>query len=92
LRECLTPEQELIAGHADGGLKPSARGKGYGTKMLALTLEKAKELGLHECLLTCRKNNLPSKRVIERNGGEFLGETTRADGEILLRYRVVLIR
>jgi len=80
-----------VAGQIDYGLRPSARGRGYGTVLLALTLGKARELGLREVLVTCRKSNIASMRVIERNGGVPLGELTRpSDGEPLLRYRIEL--
>jgi predicted acetyltransferase len=89
LRHRLTPQQRATVGHVDYGLRPSARRKGYGTRLLALTLARARLMGLDEVLVTCRKANTGSVRVIERNGGVLLGEYPRAsDGEPMLRYSV----
>jgi predicted acetyltransferase len=91
LRHWLTPDMEETTGHIDYGLRPSARGKGHGTTLLRLTLEKAREMGLREALVMCRKANVASARVIERNSGVLLGECTRAtDGETILRYGISL--
>lgn len=65
-------------GHIGYDLRPSARGKGYGKLILKLGLEKAKELGIENALVTCDLNNLPSKKVIEANGGVL--EDVRAMG------------
>lgn len=45
------------------------RGKGYGNAILRLGLEKCKELGVEEILVTVHPDNLPSRRVAEHNGG-----------------------
>ena len=37
--------------------------------MLALCLRRAAGLGIREALITCDEANLPSRRVIEKNGG-----------------------
>lgn len=50
-------------------IRPTQRGKGYGKRMLKLALIKAKELGIEKVLITCNVNNIPSKKVIEANGG-----------------------
>ncbi len=46
---------------------------GYGTLQLKLLLQKAKELGIENALLTCNVNNIASYRVMEKNGGERIG-------------------
>jgi predicted acetyltransferase len=69
LRHYLTPALEDIGGHIGYTIRPSARGQGYGTLQLALTLERARALGLARVLLTCDTANIPSARVIEHNGG-----------------------
>jgi predicted acetyltransferase len=56
-------------GHVGFTIRPSQRGKGYGTTMLRELVTKARDLGLEEILLTCLEDNLPSRRTIERNGG-----------------------
>lgn len=69
LRHELTEHLRNIGGHIGYNIRPSERGKGYGTAILALTLEKAKELGLKRVLVTCDDNNIASAKVIEKNGG-----------------------
>lgn len=56
-------------GHISYEIRPSERRKGYGKKILALTLLKAKEHGLEKVLLTCDESNIASKKIIEHNGG-----------------------
>ena len=55
-------------------IRPSARGKGLGTRQLALALPRAREIGLTRALLTCDWDNVRSARVIEANGGVFQDE------------------
>lgn len=52
-------------------IRPSARGKGYGKKILELGLVEAKKLGIKEAILNCNDTNLASKAVIEANHGIF---------------------
>lgn len=77
LRHKLTDSLRRIGGHVGYCVRPSERGNGYGNAVLALTLLAAKTLGLKELLITCRADNTASRRVAERNGGEFDGT---ADG------------
>lgn len=58
-------------GHIGYNVRPSERRKGYGTKALELGLIEAKKLGIQKVLVTCDNNNLPSKKIIEANGGVF---------------------
>jgi len=69
LRHELTERLRRIGGHIGYNIRPSERGKGYGTAILALTLEKAKQLGLKRVLVTCDDNNVSSAKIIEKNGG-----------------------
>lgn len=55
-----------IGGHIGYAMRPSERGKGYGPIQLLLFLEKANEMGIDKALLTCRENNIPSSKVIEK--------------------------
>lgn len=58
-------------GHLGYDIRPSKRGQGYGKLILKLGLEKAKEMGLPNILITCDIDNIPSKKVIEANGGQL---------------------
>ena len=61
----------LEAGHIGYDIAPSFRRKGHGKTMLQLVLEKAKELGVKEALVTADEDNVASRKVIESNGGKF---------------------
>ena len=58
-----------IGGNISYVIIPSNRKKGYGTKCLNLALQKCKELGLKDVLISCSINNIASKKVIENNYG-----------------------
>lgn len=68
-RPYLTPPFERHNGHIGYNVRPSERGKGYATRMLALTLEKARALGLERVMLPVEGENPASVRVIAKNGG-----------------------
>jgi predicted acetyltransferase len=91
LRHLLTPTLEDIGGHIGYSIRPSERGKGYGVRILALTLECARELGLSHVLLTCDSDNLRSARVIMRNGGVLTSEGySPLRGARISRYWIAL--
>jgi predicted acetyltransferase len=69
LRHALTDKLRREGGHVGYGVRPSRRGQGLATAMLALTLEKARELGIDRVLITCGKENVSSAEVIRKNGG-----------------------
>ncbi|MHB9031736.1 MAG: GNAT family N-acetyltransferase [Anaerolineae bacterium] len=74
LRMLLTPLLALEAGHIGYEIRPSRRGQGLGTIQLALMLPICREFNLDHVLITCRRDNLASARVIEKNGGVLENE------------------
>ena len=74
LRHSLTKTLEMVGGHIGYDVPPSQRRQGYGTKLLALTLPKARSLGLNRVLITCDSDNIGSSKVIIHNGGMFENE------------------
>ena len=72
-------------GHIGDGVRPSERKKGIATKMIALALEKCKELGIEKALMVCNKDNIGSAKSIINNGGVLENEI-EADGVIRQRY------
>jgi predicted acetyltransferase len=74
LRHELNPALEQIGGHIGYAVRPSKRRQGYGTRMLALTLEQARRIGLERVLITCDTDNVGSARIIEKNGGQLLDQ------------------
>ena len=71
LRHELNENLLKMGGHIGYEIRPSKRNRGYGTEILRLGLEKAKELGLQRVLVTCDEDNIGSKKIIEHNGGQF---------------------
>jgi predicted acetyltransferase len=91
LRHGLTPALEDVGGHIGYVIRPCERAKSHGTRLLALTLEKARGLGMARVLLTTDAGNAPSRKVIERNGGILAGEAmSRATGTMKARYWIAL--
>jgi predicted acetyltransferase len=60
-------------GHIGYSICPTQRRKGYGTCLLALTLDEARRLGLERVLVMSGTDNLASIRIIENNGGVYHG-------------------
>jgi predicted acetyltransferase len=58
-------------GHIGYSIRPERRQRGYGQRILGLTLKKAREVGLAKVLITCDEDNIASKKIIEANGGVF---------------------
>ncbi len=73
-------------GHIGDGIRPSERGKGYGTKMVALALEECDRLGIRDVLMCCNRDNVASARTIVKNGGILENEVTTEDGTVIQRY------
>ncbi len=72
-------------GHIGDGIRPSERGKGLGTRMIALALEECDRLGLRDVLMCCDTANIASARTIVKNGGVLENEI-EAGGVIVQRY------
>jgi Predicted acetyltransferase len=75
-------------GHIGYDVRPSERGKGYSTRLLRLTLQKARALGLDEVLITADEANPASWKAIERNGGRREPGLFDGTGGPFRRYRV----
>ena len=61
------------AGHIGYDISPAYRNKGYGTNILKLALERAAKIGIKRAIVNCNIDNIPSKKIIEKNNGELLG-------------------
>jgi predicted acetyltransferase len=91
LRHSLNKALEQEGGHIGYDIRPSERGKGYGTELLRLTLERARALSLSRVLVTCDEDNRASARIIEKNGGIL--EDKRPSpytGKMVSRYWIAL--
>ena len=59
-------------GHIGYSVKPSARNSGIGSRMLKDCLKLCKDIyQLDKVLITCRQDNIASKKIIIKNGGIF---------------------
>jgi predicted acetyltransferase len=91
LRHYLTTELAHEGGHIGYGIRPSERHKGYGTLILKLTLERARDLGLRRVFITCDADNVASARVIEKNGGGLHGQVvSNKSGKTISQYWIDL--
>jgi predicted acetyltransferase len=61
-----------VASHIGYYINPYKRNKGYGKLILQMALRKAKVLGIKKVIITCNEKNIPSKKIIESNGGLFI--------------------
>lgn len=71
LRHTLNEKLREYGGHIGYIIRPSERGKRYGTVLLSLLLNEAKKKEIHEVLITCDEDNIRSRKVIESNKGEL---------------------
>ena len=85
IRHRLNENLLLQGGHIGYSIRPSARNKGYGTKILELTLAEAKSMGIDKVLITCDDDNIGSAKIIEKNGGT-LENTIENEGKLKRRY------
>jgi len=90
IRHQLTVALLQSGGHIGYGIRPSERRKGYATQILALSLLKAKELGIDKALVVCDATNLASERTILKNGGMADESFVEEDGNIVKRYWIAL--
>ena len=74
-----------FGGHIGYSVRKSERRKGYAKAMLSYTVDFLFSLGLNKVLITCDKNNIPSKRTIESCGGILENEIIE-ESRITLRY------
>lgn len=81
IRHELTPRLRRDGGHIGYHVVPGERRRGHATAMLAAACAWCRGIGLTRVLVTCKADNVASRRVIEANAGVLEGE---ADG--VLRY------
>ncbi len=82
VRQQLNQHLYEIGGHIGYDIRPSKRGRGYGNKILELTLQKAREMGIERIRITCDVDNIPSRKVIEKNGGVLDSEIPNPETDV----------
>ncbi len=91
LRHFLNERLRHEGGHIGYGVRPSRRGQGVATRLLALTLDEAAQKGLPCVLLVCDKHNPASARIIQKNGGMLENEVVSLrGGHFVQRYWIEL--
>jgi predicted acetyltransferase len=91
LRHRLNAFLEDFGGHIGYEIRPSVRRQGYGTHIFRLTLDKARDLGLRQVLVTADSSNIGSWRIIEKNGGVLDSEAVSPHtGQLLRKYWIAL--
>jgi len=63
------------------------RGKKYGIEILKLGIEEARKVGFKEVVVCVLENNIPSKKIIEKNGGVFIEKADSPNG-VMLKYKI----
>lgn len=91
LRHRLTPSLKEVGGHIGYMVRPTDRGQGYGTKLLAMTLAQTQQIDIQRILVTCNTANQASAQVIQKNGGILTSESriARTDQQVS-RYWIEL--
>ena len=74
IREKVTENSRIIGGNIGYAISSKERGKGFGSLLFRLLLEKAKELKVEYILSTVEKTNPVSKRIHEKCGGLLIKE------------------
>ncbi len=69
-------------GHIGDGIRPSERGKGFGTEAVRLALAECRRRGILRVLMVCDRDNRASARTIEKNGGILENEIMMEDGPV----------
>ncbi|WP_100065354.1 GNAT family N-acetyltransferase [Miniphocaeibacter massiliensis] len=89
LRYRLKDNPENLNGNIVYSVRRSERQKGYSKKILKFALEKFKDKGNDEALITCDKDNIASVKAIVENGGKLI-EELRFEGMTIQKYLIVL--
>lgn len=71
VRHFLTEALLEDGGNAGYSIRPSARNRGLGKKLLSFLIDESKEIGIEKLLLTIRNYNEPSLHVALANGGKI---------------------
>jgi predicted acetyltransferase len=89
VRHCLNTALERRGGHIGYAVRPSKQGHGYGSEILKRVLPFVQALGIQRALLTCDKDNVASRTIIEKNGGVPADEI-EVNGKAVLRFWIQL--
>jgi predicted acetyltransferase len=91
IRHKLNADLHIMGGHIGYDTRPSYRGRGIASSMLNLAIPIAKQLGIERALLTCNESNVPSIKIIEKNGGVLKETKSQFEGGPLKRYYWIML-
>ncbi|MEY8461845.1 GNAT family N-acetyltransferase [Streptococcus merionis] len=80
----------MVGGHIGYVTSPAFRRQGIMTELLAFALERYRERGILEVLITANKDNLASRKTIEKAGGQLENIITLENDQELARYWIQL--
>ncbi|HAS6997813.1 TPA: GNAT family N-acetyltransferase [Vibrio parahaemolyticus] len=83
--EAYNANVENVIGHVGYETRPSARGKGVASFLLAWVRD---HVVTDSVIVTCSIDNPASQKVIENCGGEYLGNYTSENEGTVRRYRL----
>lgn len=75
-------------GHIGYSVRPLSRRRGYATKILELSLLFCHNINIKDVHIGCYKDNLASRKTIEKNGGELHREFQDEQGSTNLEFIV----
>ena len=87
IRHELNSSIRHIGGHIGLSIKPSARGKSLGVKLMKMSILFLKDLGVNKVHIHCEKANTASSKTIQACGGVLESEVSH-NKEIIERYIV----
>lgn len=78
-----------FGGHLGYAVKPTYRKQGIGGFLLGEGLKFAKKIAISEVVITCDEDNIPSKKIIEKGGGRYIGKIYNEESKVnKLRYKI----
>lgn len=89
VRHRLTPTLLRRGGHMGYSVAPRFRGQGFASEMVRQSLPYLRQLGIKKALVTCADDNIGSRKIIERLGGQLENEIRDdEEDEMIRRYWV----
>jgi len=85
IRHRLNEHIEHCGGHIGLSIRPAFRGKGLGSVLMRLSIEKLTLMGVNKIHIHCHKTNLSSAKIIMNNGG-ILDSEISENKEVIQRY------
>ena len=74
VRHYLNDNLRRLGGNIGYSVRPSVWRQGLGALQMALLLDEASKLCINRPVVTCFDTNIPSAKIIEKNGGVLMGK------------------